>query len=329
MKVSELGEFGLIDLLAKMITEARGYQVPADLVLGIGDDAAAWRGDASVQLATVDTMVEGVHFAPETATWPEVGWKSLAINLSDIAAMGGEPRYALVALSLPPDTEVDAVAGLYEGMLALAGESRVAIVGGNVSRAPIITITITVLGASPTGAVLRRDAARPGDAIAVTGHTGSAAAGLKMLKDNLKLPQEAAAYLRNAFLRPRPRLAEGRRLVESGIRAAVDTSDGLLADLGHICKASRVGARLNAASLPVHPAVREHFGKQARDLALGGGEEYELLFTGPPELVARVKSEAGCPITVIGEVTDTPEKIEITDGQGRPVTPPEAGWTHF
>jgi thiamine-monophosphate kinase len=329
MKVSELGEFGLIDLLARMIAEKEGRKAPPDLILGIGDDAAVWRGDKSLQIATVDTMVEGVHFSPDTATWPEVGWKSLAINLSDIAAMGGEPRYALVAISLPSDTEVDAVAGLYEGMLALAGESGTTIAGGNVSRAPQVTVTVTVLGSSPNGEVLRRDAAHPGDIIAVTGYAGSAAAGLKMLQDNLKLPEAAAAYLRNAFLRPQPCLAEGRLLLSSGIRAAIDTSDGLVADLGHICQASRTGARINADSLPVHPAVREHFGAAARDMALGGGEDYELLFTGPAQVVDRIKSEAGCPVTVIGEITDKPEKIEVTDSQGRPVAVDIAGWTHF
>ncbi len=329
MKVSELGEFGLIDLLAKMIAAKKGRKAPADLILGIGDDTAVWRGEAGIQLATVDTMVEGVHFTPEMATWPEVGWKSLAINLSDIAAMGGQPRYALIALSLPVDTDVANIAGLYEGMLELARQSHVAIVGGNISRAPLITITITVLGQSPNGQILRRDAARPGDTIAVTGHTGSAAAGLKMLKDKLKLPKEAAVYLRDAFLRPRPRLAEGQLLLKHGIRAAIDTSDGLVADLGHICEASKVGVRINAASLPVHPFVTENFAEPAPDMALGGGEDYELLFTGPARLVERIKSKADCPVTVIGEITDKAEKIEITDAQGRPVTPPEAGWTHF
>jgi len=329
MKVSELGEFGLIDLLARMIAESKGQQTTPDLILGIGDDAAAWRGDKSLQIATVDSMVEGVHFSPDTATWPEVGWKSLAINLSDIAAMGGEPRYALVALSLPADTDVASVAGLYEGMLALAGKYRVTIAGGNISRAPQVTVTITVLGTSPAGEILRRDAARPGDVIAVTGYTGSAAAGLKMLKENLKLPEEAARLLRNAFLRPQPRLAEGQLLRRQGIRAAIDTSDGLVADLGHVCQASRTGARINAAGLPVHPAVREHFGAAARDMALTGGEDYELLFTGPARIVDRVKSQAGCPVTVVGEITDKPEKIEITDSQGRPVPVDITGWTHF
>ena len=144
MKVSELGEFGLIDLLAKM---AGGGQ-DERLLIGIGDDAAAWKGDASIQLATVDSFIQDVHFPSGTAPWNELGWKALAVNLSDIAAMGGTPRYALVSLALPEDTEVDDVTALYTGMLELARECGVAIIGGDTSRAPIVAITITILGSS-------------------------------------------------------------------------------------------------------------------------------------------------------------------------------------
>ena len=166
MKVSELGEFGLIDLLAKIVRDKGVDRLGPDRpVIGIGDDAAAWRGDTALQLATVDTMIQNVHFSRATITWPELGWKSLAINLSDIAAMGGVPTFALVALALPPDTHVDAVAGIYEGLTDCARQFKLALVGGNISRAPQISITITVLGSSPENKILRRDAARPGERI--------------------------------------------------------------------------------------------------------------------------------------------------------------------
>ena len=183
MKVSELGEFGLIDLLAKMISSSQNNQLPPHqkLIIGIGDDAAAWHGDTSIQLATVDSLIQDVHFSLSTTTWKELGWKSLAVNLSDIAAMGGVPTYALVALALPGDTEVEDVTALYEGMLELANQSQVAIVGGNTCQAPEVSITITVLGSSRSKNILRRSTARPGDNIAVTGYLGSAAAGLEML----------------------------------------------------------------------------------------------------------------------------------------------------
>ena len=146
--------------------------------------------------------------------------------------------------------------------------------------------------------MLRRDAARPGDAIAVTGYPGSAAAGLEMLTKKLGFEPEAAAYLRNAFLRPVPRLAEGRLLVGQGVKAAIDISDGLAADLRHVCRASGVGARVRAGRLPLHPAVKANFGGRARELALGGGEDYELLFTAGEAIIGRVKESAACPVTL-------------------------------
>jgi thiamine-monophosphate kinase len=331
MKVSELGEFGLIDLLAKMIRDKGVDRLgPERPIIGIGDDAAAWRGDASIQLATVDTMIQDVHFSLDTITWPELGWKSLAINLSDIAAMGGVPAYALVALALPADTPVDAVAQIYDGMIECARRFKLAIVGGNISRAPQISITITVLGSSPGNKILRRDAARPGDAIAVTGYPGSAGGGREMLMKKLKLKPEPTKYLRDAFLHPVPRVPEGRALVEHGIAAAIDVSDGLLADLRHICEASRVAARVDIGRLPVHEILKAGFGEKAVDLALAGGEDYELLFTGSAKEIDLLKSEISCPVTVIGEITaGEAGKIDLFDARGKPVKIKKSGWSHF
>src|SRR4030042_1011157 len=231
MKVSEIGECGLIDLLAKMIADARLNQPAPDLLIGIGDDAAAWKCSGSIQLATVDSMVQDVHFSLGTTTWQDLGWKSLAINLSDIAAMGGIPRYALVALSLPEETEVAGVTGLYQGMIELARQFKVAVVGGNISRSPLVSVTITVLGSSLNETILRRSPAMPGDTIAVTGYTGSAAAGLGMLTRKLDFRPRTARYFKNAFLHPLPRIAEGQLLVKHGITTAIAISDGLVSDL--------------------------------------------------------------------------------------------------
>ncbi|MFH1648069.1 MAG: thiamine-phosphate kinase, partial [Chloroflexota bacterium] len=236
MKVRELGEFGLIDLLARKVAGSPGQSpAPDRLIIGIGDDTAAWQSDAAIELATVDSLVENVHFSLETATWRELGWKSLAINLSDIAAMGGVPGYALVALNLPEDTEVEDVAALYDGLLDLANRTSTAIAGGNISGSPVVSITVTVIGSSRGGKLLRRSTARPGDVIAVTGQLGTAAAGLEMLTKKLTFEPEVTEYLRDAFLQPVPRLDEGRVLVENGITTAIDISDGLAADLRHIC----------------------------------------------------------------------------------------------
>lgn len=332
-KVSELGEFGLIDLLARMITATENKKTAANrqLVIGIGDDAAAWRCDDSIQLATVDALVQDVHFTLETTTWEELGWKALAVNLSDIAAMGGSPRYALISLALPGNTKVDNVTAMYQGILKLAKQFEVAIIGGNMSNAPLVTIHITVLGsASDKKHILTRSAAKPGQRIAVTGYLGTAAAGREMLSQGLPVEGNAAEDLRKAFLTPQPRVSEGRALVEQGVKAAIDISDGLIADLRHICQASQVGARIEVDRLPILPAVRTHFKDKASGLALDGGEDYELLFTASAAVIEKATAAVSCPVTVVGEVTaDNPGEIILVDSKGNRVKPPRAGWQHF
>ena len=334
MKVSELGEFGLIDLLAKMAYRAQNKQAGAwqQLIIGIGDDTAAWRGDASIQLATVDSLIQDVHFSLDIASWEELGWKALAVNLSDIAAMGGLPKYALVSLALPGDTEVEDIATLYQGMIEMAQQFEVVIVGGDTSSAPQLVINITVLGstASQDKQILTRSAAKLGEKVAITGQLGAAAAGLEMLSKHLLFEPEASSSLRRAFLRPYPRIAEGQLLIEQGIKAAIDISDGLISDLGHICKASQVSARIEVDRVPIQPAVKANFGDKALELVLSGGEDYELLFTASAEVIDKVRMAASCPITVIGEIiADKLGEITLVDSKGNPFNLHKAGWEHF
>jgi len=334
MRISEIGEFGLIDLVAEMVNKARdeGTASWQNLLIGIGDDTAAWRGDTSTQLATVDCLVQNVHFSLDIISWQELGYKALAVNLSDIAAMGGLPRYALVSLGLPPHIEVDDIAALYHGMLKLAKPSGVAIVGGNISQSPVVFIDITVIGStgSKDGSLLTRSSAVPGDKIAVTGHLGAAAAGFEMLSKKLRLDAETTDCLKRAFVEPTPRLAEGRLLIEHGVKTAIDVSDGLVSDLGHICESSRVSAQLTIDRMPVHPAVKAGFGDKAVELALSGGEDYELLFTAKAEIIDRIKKSAACPITVIGEIlAGEPGKITLIDSKGNHFSPRKTGWNHF
>jgi len=326
MKVSDLGEFGLIDLLAKIAPQGGPEH---RMLVGIGDDAAAWRADDSTVLATTDAMVEGVHFATGTPWW-ELGWKALAVNLSDIAAMGGMPGYALVNLSLPGGTEVEDVTQLYRGMAELANRFDVAIVGGNITAAPVIMIAIAVIGKGLKEGLLRRSAAVPGDRIAVTGYLGSAAAGLRVLSGKLTVPPQAAACLKKAHLQPQPRIPEGQALVRRGVRAAIDISDGLVADLGHVCAASKVGAAVRVNKVPVHPLVIESFGKDALNLALTGGEDYELLFTASERIIDDVKAALGadCPVTEIGEITSG-TGVVLLGGDGRTYHIDGPGWDHF
>ncbi len=327
MKVSELGEFELIDLLAKMA----GSRHDERLLIGIGDDAAAWYADASIHLVTVDSLIQNVHFSLAITSWRELGWKAMAANLSDIAAMGGIPRYALVSLSVPTYTEVEDVTALYTGMIELAQQSGVAIIGGDTSSAPLVAITITVLGStSQDKPILTRSAARPDEQVAVTGYLGTAAAGLEMLTKQLQFDPEATTCLRKVFLCPYPRIAEGQLLVEQGVKAAIDISDGLISDLGHICKASQVGAQIEVDCVPIQTAVKANFGEKSLELALSGGEDYELLFTGSAEVIEKVKRLASCPVTVIGKiVADKVREVTLVDIRGNPFKFDKGGWDHF
>ena len=339
MKVSDLGEFGLIDLLAEMAYQAQDKEIPAwqQLIIGIGDDAAAWHGKSLTQLVTVDSFIQDVHFSLDITPWKELGWKALAINLSDIAAMGGMPQYAVISLALPNDTEVDSVTSLYQGMIELAQQFGVAIVGGDTSRAPQVVINITVLGSarsqiSPRSQyenILTRSGARAGDKIAVTGYLGAASAGWEMLTRKLQFDAEATAHLKQAFLHPYPRIAEGQLFLDHGVKTAIDISDGLASDLKHICQSSQLGARIDVDCVPIHPDVRANFGGRALELALSGGEDYELLFTGSAEIIDRIKMIAPCPITVIGEIVGKESKITLVDSQGNHFKLPRQGWEHF
>jgi len=329
VNVSDLGEFGLIELLAKTVGQAESKSV----LIGIGDDAACWRTEASTQLATTDSLIQDIHFTLSTTTWRELGWKALAVSLSDIAAMGGLPQYALVSLGLPGDTEVASVAELYEGMAELARLFDVSIVGGDSVEAPVVMLSLVVIGkAQESQNILIRSAAAPGDLIAVTGYLGASAAGMAMLEREPELFQEdenIIATLREAHLKPRPRVTEGQVLAHYGVKSAIDLSDGLVSDLNKLCKASRVGARLFINQIPIHPMVRNNFANDSIKLALSGGEDYELLFTAPDEVMNKIGIEIPCPVTVIGEIVAKPKRVKIIDEYGNEIKLEKEGWEHF
>jgi thiamine-monophosphate kinase len=334
MKVSEIGEFGLIARLAKMAqqAESRDEEAWQQLITGIGDDAAAWCGNNEIQLATVDSLVQDIHFSLSYMSWRELGWKSIAVNLSDIAAMGGSPRYALISLGLPGNTEAEDVIALYRGMFDIAGKFGVAIVGGDTVSSPVVFISVTLIGSggSSNKNMLRRSAAKAGDKIAVTNSLGASAAGLEMLRKGLKFPPKMSKQLRQAHLTPNPRVNEGQLLVEKGVKCGMDISDGLIGDLAHICVESRVSAQVNVDLVPVSPSVQACFGEQALGMALTGGEDYELLFTAGPPVMNKVKKVIPCPITVIGEITaDKIGKVKLVDSQGKAFNLKKTGWDHF
>ncbi|MHC1578741.1 MAG: thiamine-phosphate kinase [Dehalococcoidia bacterium] len=332
MKLSELGEFELINLIHSI---SASYENPRrspwrGILVGIGDDAAAWQSDNRIQLATTDTLVQDVHFDLSIITWEELGWKALAVNLSDIAAMGGIPKYALISLALPGQLEVEDISRFINSMMHIAREFRVAIVGGNVAAARSIVITVTLIGYSKGKTVLKRSTASFGQQIAVTGYIGLSAAGLQMLKRKTIADPEARNTLRRAHLRPMPRLKEGQTLLRQGVNTAIDISDGLVADLDHICESSKVKAKINMEQIPIHPLVTAHF-SDYQDLALCGGEDYELLFTADKATVGRVKQALDSPVTVIGYITDEklPKRVTVVDSKGNIIPYRKAGWEHF
>jgi len=332
MKLSELGEFGLINLIQSISDKFRNPEQVSwqQLLIGIGDDAAAWQGDNHVHLATTDTLVQDVHFDLDIITWEELGWKALAVNLSDIAAMGGVPRYALISLACPGEFEAEDISKLYHSMAALAAEFGVAIVGGNLAAASNLVITITVFGCSRDKSMLKRSAAMPGEQIAVTGHLGTSAAGLEMLKEKISLHTETNEILRKAHLQPLPKVKEGQVLIEQGVNSAIDISDGLIADLDHICEASKVNARVDIAQLPIHPLVKANF-PDYLELALCGGEDYELLFTAHRAIIDQARRVLDCPVTVIGDVVreGLPNRVTLMDSKGNVVPYEKGGWEHF
>jgi thiamine-monophosphate kinase len=290
--LKRIGEFELIDLFTRDLGR-RGEGV----LLGIGDDAAVLQPPPGRRLlATVDVVFEGVHFDRRAAP-EDVGWKALAVSLSDLAAMGARPLWVLVALAVPPRETPDRLARVGRGLFACARRHRASVVGGNVTRARQLSLTVTALGEAAPGRVLTRHGARPGDAILVSGTLGDAAMGLL---------RGAAPALRRRQLRPVPRLALGRAL--AGIATAcIDVSDGLLQDLGHLCRASGVGASIRLAELPLSPAYRAAT-RRRRDPwepALAGGEDYELLVSVPVGRVAEALGAARrvrTPLSVVGTV---------------------------
>ncbi len=305
-----------------------------DVVLGIGDDAALLAPPPGHQLVvTADTLNEGVHFPSGTAA-ADIGWKALAVNLSDLAAMGARPAWCTLSLSLPaPDT--DWVDGFLDGFLALAGQHGIALVGGDTTRGPL-AISVTAMGLVEAGAALRRDRARAGDDIWVTGTLGDAAAALA-IDGHLPLPPHAslpadldARALRQRLDRPTPRVAGGRALLGLA-HACIDLSDGLLADLGHVCARSGVAATVELDRLPASAALQPLAGDVRWALQASGGDDYELCFTAPPRLRDAVRQAldlAGVQATRIGRIAPG-NGVTALDRDGRPWTQRRSGYQHF
>jgi thiamine-monophosphate kinase len=332
MKISSLGEFGLIEKIRKS-----ALRRSSAVMVGIGDDAAALKVSASsLLLATTDMLIEGVHFNLAYTDFYSLGWKSAAVNLSDIAAMGGIPRFCLTSLGIPPAFSVEQISDFYRGFNAVLRAHQAVLVGGDTCSSRYgLTVSVTVLGEVEKTHVLTRSGAKPGDRVFVTGKLGDSAAGLEILKYGVKGRGESrttvAKRLIEAHLRPAPRMEWGRIIALSRCaHAMIDISDGLTSDLGHICEQSRVGVVIESGKIPLSLSLR----KAAAYLvnipvyyALSGGEDYELLFTAPPEKVRKLRS-LGIPLHEIGEITRNRARI-ILDHAGKRTSFSATGYDHF
>lgn len=323
MKVSESGEFGLIRTLRRLMGAPGG-----DLLLGAGDDAAVLKDGAGHHWAyTVDALVEGVHFRSSYTPWYSLGFKALCINLSDLAAMGGGgPSFALVVLGLRGDEEVSWMEDMYRGLSDCARRFSCRVAGGDVVRSPERTfVSVSLLGTLHGDSLLARGGASPGQVVLVTGTLGDSWLGLQSLMHGGD-PDEPCAR-RHLF--PVPRLEEGRKALRLGATGAIDVSDGLLRDVGHICEESGVGVDIFLENIPISDAARrlaEELGLDPVRAALAGGEDYELVLTADERMASVLADEL--PATVIGRVRKG-EGVTLLDAEGRVVAAPETGYEHF
>jgi thiamine-monophosphate kinase len=321
-----MGELALIERIA-----ARARPRPGT-PLGIGDDAALVDVGGRAVL-THDLLVEDLHFRRATAGWDDLGHKALAVNLSDIAAMAAEPVAALVGLVLPPGAGPQEVDRLYAGMDSLAAAHGVTIAGGDLSAGPVVMVAVTAVGRPADGArPLRRSGGRPGDILCVTGALGAAAAGLLVL-DRPELGAGVAGIeeLREALLRPAPRIAAGLALGRGGARALMDISDGLALDAWRMGRACGLRAEIDLEAVPVAPgaaAVARAAGRDPGVLAATGGDDYELLAAVPPEALAGLRAAvAPLPLTPVGRLEEgEPGAAVLRDGA--PIALERAGWEH-
>ena len=321
--VAEIGEVGLIErFAARLGAPPRGET-------WTGDDSAVLKAPGSIYLYTTDLLIEAIDFDMSYASGADIGWKALAVNVSDIAAMGGRPHHALVGLGVRTDCPLATADGILDGLLAAASRWDVQLVGGDISSSSALVLYVALTGVTETEPV-RRSGARPGDSICVTGALGGAAGGLALLRDEVAAEPPARRRLVARQLRPEARLEEGRRLAALGATAMIDVSDGLIGDLLHLLDASELGCNVIPEAIPVDPDLTALTGgPDPLEAALGGGEDFELLFTLADDAVQRARvslAELGTPVTRIGATHEGGKRML---GDGPLPAAGERGWDHL
>ncbi len=332
--VGDIGEFELIKLVTdELANDSR-------TIVGVGDDCSVYEvAKGRYVLATCDMLIEDVHFSRKTASAFLIGCKAMACSLSDIAAMGGRPLFALISLGLPETTPEEFVQDLYVGIRSMCRDYQVVLVGGDTVLSPDrVVINISMLGECPKGKFILRSGAKSGDALLVTGCLGDSAAGLALLSGKASEPDvERRSQLIEAHLAPEPRCAQGMFLAENfGVHSMIDISDGLAGDLAHICESSKLGARIRADKIPVSETLKQ-FCKSARidplEYALAGGEDYELLFTLSPKETERLlqawPEEFEVPLAQIGKMDKAVRGIRLTSEDGAERSLDVRSYEHF
>ncbi len=333
--IADWGEFGFIEALRERLPKASG-----DLKLGIGDDAAWWTPafDHGI-LTTTDMLVEGVHFDLSYTSAADLGYKSLAVNLSDLAAMGASPSCVYLSLALPVRLEKVWLESFIGAFLLLAKEYGVQLAGGDTVQADQMVISVTLCGLALSGKPILRGGAKVADDIYLSGTVGDSFLGLKLLQGGLQVPDalnQSASFLKNRHLRPSPRIALGEMLAASGaVSAMLDVSDGVIADLNHLLTAAGgLGAELDNIQLPLSPAGRHFLAAEQVDYAslLTGGEDYELLFTASPKWRAQIEmisAKAAVNLTRIGRVTAVEGVFVMAEDGSRITLCIKGGYDHF
>lgn len=325
-KPFEGGEFELIKSVTKKV-------IHPDILVGIGDDCAVLKqknDPDNYLLLTTDTLIEGVHFSWRWYTPEQVGKKAMEVNVSDIAAMGGTPLYALVAASFPKLTEVKLIKQLMDGVYASAEQHHIAIVGGNTTQSDVIMITITLVGQVHQKNLCLRSSAKEGDLLCVTDTLGESAAGLAILQQYGLKTVKNKRWNVQKHLKPTARLQEGQELAQKGIHALIDISDGLGSEIYHICTQSKVGAIIEKEKIPLSENTKKLaavLNKDPYKFALTGGEDYELLFTIEEGVFALLKKASKTPLTVIGKILPQNNGVYLLDGKKKKPMP--QGWDHF
>ena len=325
MKINEIGEFGLIDILKQKTINNKD-----NIIKGIGDDAAVFSVENNLlQLATTDMLVEGIHFNREFITAWQLGYKAIAVNFSDIAAMGGTPTNILISLAIPSDIDVDFMVQLYDGMKYLTKKFKANIIGGDtVASLQGLVINVTVLGTVPLPLVKYRSGAKNGDLVVVTGDLGSSAAGLEILLN--KYEQEQYEILVKKHLMPFPQLNYGE-IIANYANSMNDISDGLASEANEISTASEVGIMLKENKMPVLKETKEVakvFQKDVLDYVLFGGEDYQLVFTITPEKLTQLQGEL-IDLTIVGEVCSSFNGVKLERNDGTIIDIKSKGYNHF